>query len=505
MRQGVPDERPVHLIVVDSWVPTTVAAELAAGRLPALAHLVAHGAMDLRCASVFPSVTPACLAAIATGGGPDHNHITGVLWYDRSPDRYVHYWPYPQSLVWGTLSRVIGDFLLRLNGEHLSPQALTIFERLEAAGVEAASVNFPVSRGPCLHRARVPRGLAWAGGLPAELALRGPTHLRFGDMLRGASTPRGGPWHKYGFNDHTAATETVALIRKARPRFVLTYFNENDLRTHHHGPARIGWSLRRVDGELARLLAAYGSWDQAVREARWILVGDHSQSDTHPWRPGHAINVFKMFPRHRVASLRDGGLRGQACDFAVAPNDRMCWFYFQEDARRLREEVLDEVGAWPAVDQVLWCDGDACHAWQPASGARLAWQPGGPVRDPWGGTWTLRGAGGVFDLVVRGDRIEEGAYPNALARATSALSTPQAATLVLTARLGHEFTSGFPMGRGNHGSLHALDSWVPLVTVGVPMPARPRLTDVYGLVLAAFGLPLEATPDAALGARRGAG
>jgi hypothetical protein len=494
MRQGSRDDRPVHLIVVDSWVPETVAVELAAGRLPALAHLVAHGAMDLRCTSVFPSVTPACLAAIATGGGPDHSHITGVLWYDRSPDRYVHYWPYPQSFAWGTLSRVIGDFLLRLNSQHLSPLAVTLFERLEAAGVAAASVNFPVSRGPCLHRAHVPWLLAWGGDLPHDLALRGPRHMRFGDLLRSATTPRGGLLNKYGFNDHTAATETVTLVREVQPRFVLTYFNENDLRTHHHGPADIGWSLRCVDRELGRLLLAYGSWERAVQEARWIVVGDHSQSETHPWRRGHALNVFKMFPRHRVATLRDGGLRDHGCDFAIAPNDRMCWFYFQDDAQRLRAEVRAEVGTWPSVDQVLWREGDTCHAWRPATGATLAWQPGGPVRDPWGGAWTLEGAPAVFDAVVQGEQWFEGAYPNALARATAALSTPQAGTLVLTAKLGYEFTSGFPMGRGNHGSLHQLDSWVPLVTVGLPMPPRPRITDLYGLVLEALGLQVEHPP-----------
>lgn len=496
------DGRPVHLVVVDSWVPGAVAAELAAGRLPALAHLVSHGAIDYRCTSIFPSVTPACLAAVITGSGPDHHHIPGVLWYDRNSDRYVHYWPYPQSLVWGTLSRVLSDFLQRLNGEHLSPTAWTLFERLEAAGIETACVNFPVSRGPYSHRARVPWLLGRLGGVPRGLTLSGPRHFCFGDLLPAEGVRGAGIWGRYGFTDRSAGEHSARLIRTVRPGLMVTYFAENDLRTHHRGPGGIAGSLRRVDRELAGMLAAYGSWDAAVAEARWVLVGDHSQSETFPWRGGHAVNVFEAFPRHRVAPLRAGGLQGEGFDFAACPNDRMCYFYFGRDAERLLAQVRDEAAGWPAVDQILWREGEEHHAWRPHVGARLRWRPGGGLADPWGRRWTLSGDPAALGVSVQGQSLVEGDYPDALARATAALDARPAGTLVLTARLGHEFTSGFPMGRGNHGSLHRLDSWVPLVTTGLPMPSRPRLTDVYGLVLGAFGL---AEGDSAAGYRGSAG
>ena len=482
------DERPVHFIIIDSWVARTVERELAAGKLPALAHLVRHGRMDLECTTIFPSVTPACLSALATGVGPALNHITGVLWYNRPPDRYVHYWPYPQSLLWGTIEHVVGDFFIGLNGEHLSRGVSTVFELLEAADVPSACVNFPVSRAPYMHRAEVPGFIRTLGKLPPDLALPGPRYMRHGDMIRGDRPRSKGFWKKYGFNDEMSALHSADLVREKRPSFMLTYFNENDLRTHHHGPDNIGFSLAKVDRELGRMMDAYGSWDQAVQEARWMLVGDHAQSNTFPLRRGHAVNVFKAFPKHRIAPLRTGGLRASGCDFAVGPNDRMCYFYFPEEDAACMHDVLEVVSGWQAVDQVFWREGGTFHAYRRATGERLTWRPGGPVADPWGQRWTLEGAPGAVGATLDGPFLRYGEYPNALERVTSALSVPGGGTMALTAALGYEFTSGFPMGRGNHGSLHALDSYVPLVTVGLQAPLQPRITDLVGVVLDAFGV-----------------
>lgn len=488
MQERSHDTRPIHLVIIDSWVPATVERELQAGSLPALAHLVKHGQLDLQCSSIFPSVTPACLTAIATGVGPALNQITGVLWYNRPPDRYVHYWPYPQSFVWGTIDHVIGDFFMRLNGEHLSKRIQTVFELLEAAEVPSACVNFPISRGPYLHRSEIPKLLRRIGSLPEDLAVPGPRYMRHGDFIRGDRPKSAGLFKKYGFNDHMAALHTADLVQQKAPAFTLTYLNENDLRTHHHGPDGIGFSLQKVDRELGLMLDAYGSWDAAVEDARWILVGDHSQSRTYPLRRGHAVNVFKAFPNHRVCPLRTGGLREKGYDFAVGPNDRMCFFYFPEEAEEVREDVLTIVSQWPAVDQAFWREGDTFFGYKRETGDTIQWRRGGPIIDVYGNGWSIEGALGVVGGYLSSDKLDYGCYPNALERVTSALSVPGGGTLVLTAALGYEFTSGFPMGRGNHGSLHAQDTYVPLATVGIQAPERARITDLVGMVLDAHGV-----------------
>ncbi|HEY9722497.1 MAG TPA: alkaline phosphatase family protein, partial [Oscillatoriaceae cyanobacterium] len=278
----MPSTKPLHLVIIDSWHPGMVEQELAAGHLPALGYLVRHGRLDLNCSSIFPTVTPACLTSLATGVGPDMHGITGVLWYNREADRYVHYWPYPQSLMWGTIDHVIEDFFLRLNAEHLSPAVRTIFELLEDADVPSACINFPVSRGPYLHRAEIPWFFRQLSKLSHNLALPGPRHMRHGDMIRHGG-PRRSFFRRYGFSDHQGALYTAELIQQPdRPAFMLTYFNENDLRSHHHGPENTAYSLRRIDHELDLMMSAYGSWERAVKEARWVITGDHSQSNTFP-------------------------------------------------------------------------------------------------------------------------------------------------------------------------------------------------------------------------------
>ena len=495
--------KPLHMIIIDAWHPGVVERELAAGNLPALAHLLRHGRLDLNCASIFPTVTPACLTSLATGVGPDRHGITGVLWYNREADRYVHYWPYPQSLYWGTIDHVITDFFLKLNAEHLSREVKTIFELLEEAGVPSACINFPVSRGPHRHEAEIPWLLRRLGKLPAGLTFPGPSTMRHGDMIRHGQK-RGHLHRRYGFSDHWGARYTAELVASGdRPAFMMTYFNVNDLRRHHQGPWNTGRSLRKVDQELGLIMAAYGSWDRAAKEARWVLTGDHAQSNTYPARPGFAVNVFKAFPRHRVCPLRTGGLACQGYDFAVGPNDRMCYFYFPEGKEALRDDLLEIVSTWPSVDQVFWREGDTFHAFRRATGDRLSWTRGGGFVDPFGQRWDLRGGLGAVDATLVGNRLQYGDYPNALARVTEALSVPGGGTMAITATLGYEFTSGFPMGKGNHGSLHAEDSHVPLLTCGVRQPLlNPRTTDLVPMILHAFGVDLPDYMRPALPAER---
>jgi hypothetical protein len=239
------------------------------------------------------------------------------------------------------------------------------------------------------------------------------------------------------------------------------------------------------------MMDAYGSWARAVTEARWIVTGDHSQSNTYPYRPGYAVNVFKAFPKHRIAPLRRGGLLEHGYDFAVTPNDRMSMFYFPPGREDVRDQVLEIISTWPSADQVFWREGEWFHGLKRETGATMRWRRGGPVVDPHGEMWEVQGDLDVVDASLAGPRLAYRDYPNALARIASALSVPGGGSLVVTAALGREYTSGFPMGRGNHGSLHVQDTHVPLVLVGVETPVfNPRTIDIVPTILREFGVPL---------------
>ncbi|MCV5148315.1 alkaline phosphatase family protein, partial [Escherichia coli] len=64
------DRRQVLLLVLDGIRPDVMRAAIRDGDAPALGALAGAGEAVWDCASVFPSITPAATAAIATGRPP---------------------------------------------------------------------------------------------------------------------------------------------------------------------------------------------------------------------------------------------------------------------------------------------------------------------------------------------------------------------------------------------------------------------------------------------------
>jgi len=479
--------RPIHLIIIDSWHPRLLMRELE--RLPALSHLLRAGLLDPGCISTFPTVTPTALSTLVTGTTPQQHGIQGIMWYSPAEDRYVHYWPSPQSLRQGTLPRVLRDILVDLNGSHLRDATPTLFEILEEAEHSVGCVNFPVSRASHQHPIRLPWLIRWASGLGKEISLRGPRHFYYGDVLRPEGFYPKGPLFKYGLTDRRAGDYGARMIHEHRPTFQLVYLNEHDLRSHQHGPMKCAYSLRIIDQQLGKLMNAYGSWDAAVREARWILVGDHAQSSIGGF-PDYAVNVYRAFKQFRVAPLGGAGLREGGYDLAIAPNDRSALLYLSDT--RLLAPLVDELRAWPSVEQIAWRHPETAETergWrtclQASTGRRLSWKAGGPYHDAFGRSWEIQGDWSVLDMRQNGSNLVDGDYPDALGRLEGILSGD--ADMVITAKLGYEFTTGFTMGKGNHGSLHREDSCVPLLTVGLTPPQRPmRTQDVVPMILEAL-------------------
>ncbi|HEY9899393.1 MAG TPA: alkaline phosphatase family protein [Pantanalinema sp.] len=477
------DTRPLHLIVIDGWHPALLQQER--DRLPAFSFLAAAGALDLECVSTFPTVTPSALSTLVTGAMPSAHGIRGIMWYHREEDRYVHYWPSHQSLVMGTMPRVLRDIFVHLNGAHLSAATPTVFEVLEGAGLVCGNVNFPITRGACLHRATLPWPICWLAGMAPDLAVSGPRHCYLGDFVPMRGFGRQGLFGRFGINDDRAGDYGAAMIKRLRPDFSLVYLNEHDLRSHHAGPMGCAYSLSIIDRQLAKLMDAYGSWEKAISEARWILVGDHAQSPIGGV-PGYAVNVLKAFKGLMVAPLAVGGLSARSADLAIAPNDRSALIYLRDPGRLA--DVLEQVALWPSVDQIAWREGGGYCAMSAGSARVVRWREGGARRDPHGRAWDLSGDPAVLDVRLPAlGRIDYREYPDALSRLADALDG--GADVVITARRGYEFTTGFTMGKGNHGSLAKEDSMVPLLTVGLPpLMAPARTSDVAHLVLAAFGL-----------------
>ncbi len=134
------------LTVIDGLTPSALEQGLEAGRLPTLALLVERGRY-VHGVSTFPSVTPVCLTSIATGSSPDVHGIPHLVWYHRDEQRIVEYGSSLAAVRAAGLRGTIRDSAIDMSGSHLSPDALTVFEVLEDAGLVTGAINFTCYRG----------------------------------------------------------------------------------------------------------------------------------------------------------------------------------------------------------------------------------------------------------------------------------------------------------------------------------------------------------------------
>ncbi len=103
--------------------------------------------------------------------------------------------------------------------------------------------------------------------------------------------------------------------------------------------------------------------------------------------------------------------------------------------------------------------------------------------------------GNGFTVEGDTDLLPESEYPNALERIEGVLNCANAGDVVVSAALGYEFSDaggGHHVGGGSHGSLHAADSLVPLITAGfdvrMELPVQPSITDLTPITLRHFGV-----------------
>jgi hypothetical protein len=450
------DRRKLVLVVIDGLTPEALEQGLAAGRLPALATLSEAGSSG-RATSVFPSLTPVCLTSIATGAFPDVHHIPHLVWYHRGERRVVEYGSsFPAMRAVGA-RRALRDTIFGMSGEHLSPQATTVFEALEDAELEPAAINFTCYRGRTRHPIKLP---ALARRNRWYEAVYGPKHFFYFNLFESERT--GAPLairsRLEGSIDEYAAAVGRWLVTRDAFDFLVFYLPDYDYASHLAGPDASLDALERTDTAIARLLEAAGGPGAFLERYAVIVTSDHGQT-----RVERAGRLQDAFP----ADL--GGVLPLASNRAGMvyrlPGCRL-------EARALAERLDDE----PWADVVLFREDDAAIARREGAELRFGLD---------GDEWRLEGDGSVLDP----DR-----YPNGLERAWHAVLTPTAGDVLVSAAEGWELEDGggrHHAGGGSHGSLVAGDSYVPLIAVGFdepPFPPDPGITDLAPLVLNHFGV-----------------
>lgn len=488
--------KKVLLIVIDACASRVLSRGIHQGKFPHMAALVQAGLFSPECTTVFPSITPAATSAIITGCPPCEHGILGASWYDTETEEIVYY----GSDFWVILNRGIGDFvedfLVKLNHQRL--KAETLFETVERAGLQAASLNYLIYRGDTSHTASMPLGLGLLPGVPDARQIRGPSILSLGDLvapqLESTGEPletNGGILHKFGFEDDCTADLLLQLVRKDRlPDFTLAYFPDNDLSSHQLGPDKAITTLQHADARLGELIEAYGGLDSMLAELCLIITGDHAQTDILADEAEAAIPLDELLAD--FSAVRVGQPWTEENQLMICPDLRTAEIYFSQPKPDLQERVIVQLLTEERIDQVIWLGDGIYHVASPLYN-RLQFWPGadGPNRavDRYGRSWSWQG-----DLRTVGGQVSPQGiitfpnYPDAFRRIVGGLNCENSGAIWLTARLGYEF--GLPnitihTGGGSHGTLHKLDSTVPLLIAGaeVQLPAYPSILDVKPICL----------------------
>ncbi|MED4572178.1 alkaline phosphatase family protein [Brevibacillus agri] len=473
--------KPVVLILIDSLMDKPLQEAIRQGRAPALAFLREKGHYFPHVVSSFPTMSVTIDSTLLTGTYADQHHVPGLSWYNEQEKRMVYYGYGPKEAMKIDQPQVLLDAIWQLNQSQLNPQTNTIHDVLADQGKDSASINAIVWRGKTEHALKIPHLIEIAAQLPEELNVTGPKLLSYAAFAQLDPNQKRHTriWRKYGMNDEFSAQETVFLIAHDRlPPLTITYLPENDMEVHRKGPLTLE-GIENADKALQTVLDAFGSWDKAVEEVRWIVMGDSAQSAVQDDRQAATIDLRSLLASYRISSI---SRPPQATDqIVIAANERMAYVYALDPQLSL-SAVAAQLQREPRMDVIARKEGQSIVVTAGGSSKQMTYKPGGPVKDEYGQTWTISGDTSVLDMTVSKKRLTYGKYPDALARLHGAMNSHPGRYVIATVQPGYELiTESSPthIGGAAHGSLHAADSLVPLLVTGTD--SRPKSLRIVDL------------------------
>jgi hypothetical protein len=487
--------KPVLMVVLDGIRPDVLRAAIRDGEAPALARLVGSGEVVWDAVSVFPSITPAATAAIATGEPPSGSGILGHAWYDRDERRLVVYGATRETVVSTGPLKVFHNNVWRMNRDDLL--APTIFEKLHERGIDGACVNFPVRRGPHEHPVRL-RSVNHVAANSALLgsSVGGPKEYFMGDLFYSRDTGLqgrggvGGISRSAGINDEYAARVGAMFLEEKVAPFNLVYFFKGDSIAHHKGLAAQKEYVATLDGYVTGMFEAAGGAERLLEEYAVLALADHGHTPLLSNKRRY-VDLGRVLGEGTSIGARAGF--GPGIDVVAVPNGRSALLYLAEGASDLeREAVVEKVLSRRGIDIAAWRDG----AWGVAhrAGKELRFRPdtggGQAPLDAVGRRWELVGDLRALEIEVLEGDIYYGEYPDALERLWGCIRSERCGDVVLSASPGYTFgeVSGKFHGESDHGSLHASDSNVFVLATGFPedVVTPRRITDIAPILLKHF-------------------
>ncbi|KRE29680.1 alkaline phosphatase family protein [Paenibacillus sp. Soil522] len=478
--------KPVIFILIDSLMDKPLHDAIQEGRAPAMQYLLKNGQYFPQVVSSFPTMSVTIDSTLLTGTYADRHHVPGLVWYSGKENRMIFYGNGAKEALKIDQMQVFMDAIYQLNQVQLNKKTKTIHEELAEKGKESASINAIVFRGKTEHILNVPRFMTYSKRFPEQLKITGPKWFSYAafaqlDLKNSWNTLM---WKKYGMNDEFSAQDTAFLInQKKLPNVTITYFPENDNLVHRKGTAQLD-GIKKADQALQVVLNAFGSWEQAVKNATWIVMGDSAQSAVYDDRQAATIEIRPLLNRYRIAKLNQA-VRTED-QIVISTNERMAYVY-AVDANVQLADVVKLLQNEDKLDIIAMKDDKNVRVTAGKNGNMFSYRPGGNYIDEYGQSWSLSGEPGLVDITLNNNRIKYGMYPDVLARLFGAMHSHEGRYIVITVKPGYELvgeSSPTHIGGGAHGSLHEKDSLVPLIISGTnTRPKTLRIVDIKDWIL----------------------
>lgn len=481
-----PASRPVIFILIDSLMSEPLQDAVQSGKAPALKFLMDKGMFYPDFISSYPTMSVSIDSTLLTGTYPDEHRLPGLVWYDEKEKRIINYGSAMEEMVKLGVNHVFMDHVYRLNNQHLSREVKTVHEELADAGMQSASINALIYRGKENKELKLSKTLADVSNLPERINIKTPPIFSYGAFAQYSPQNKENTqlWERYGFNDKFATEEMKYIIKRDKlPAFTIVYFGDLDQDIHKEGPHHLE-AIEKVDIQIQEVLNSFDSWEHALKDKIWLVLGDSGQApvkDKSDHALIHLADLLEDYSIHRPSESITGNEQ-----IVLALNERMTYIY-KLDSGLTFEEIASRLQMDSRIGFVAWKTENGVRVVNEEENKSLAFSPGGEIKDSFEQTWNLDGDLSILDLKLTDTKVDYGDYPDALARLHSALYSHEGDFLIADAKPGYEFIAeGTPThpGGGSHGSLHKADSIVPLIVTGTDTkPTNNRILDLKAWIM----------------------
>ncbi|MGF9975845.1 alkaline phosphatase family protein [Viridibacillus arvi] len=472
-------QKPVILITVDSLMSRSIQKAIQERKAPAFSFLIKNGQFYPEVISSYPTMSVTIDSTLLTGTYADQHKIPGLIWFKKDENRIISYGS-GISEIWSLgVKNVVFDGIVNLNKEHLSKNVQTIHEELSMGNIQSASINGLLYRGSFHHQLNVPKLISAMGLLPNEIDINGPSLLSLGTLSQydPNNDRQKFAWKSMGVNNQFTVNELKFLIKNNKmPAFTLAYLPDADKDLHKNGPEYIE-PIEKADQYIQEILNSYPTWEEAINQVIWIVHGDSAQSKIIKDKNTSLIDLNDVLKNYTFWERKK-----KNGEIAIAINERMAYINLIKENIEI-SKIIKTLKKDNRIGIIAWKEGETNYVISPQSDKNFTFSPNGHYKDLYNQSWNLDGDYSILNLEIDNQGlIKYGDYPDALARLNGALHSHKGQFIIVDAKPHFEFIekhSHNHAGGGAHGSLHKIDSLVPLIIAGThEKPEYNRLVDI---------------------------